>query len=412
MADIKNRIQDLRQAIRRLGANAFYCTLSDAHLSEYIQEADQFLTYLTGFTGSNAQVLITEHEAYLWTDSRYWEQASKELEGSDIVLMRQGEEGVPEVYQWLAEHNATTPFILAAPLETLSLVTFNSLAQSASRIMDFDDALINQLWSLRPSRAVRHLYVHKASSVSAKDKLLRLKAYLSTKGEGQGALLLTRLDDIAWLTNLRGSDIAFNPVFLSWALISQEKAHLFVHQKVLNSDIVSELMSSGWTICDYSELHEKLKELISQNTSILARETDLNAKLFTEIKDTFKDFKHPVALWKSIKTKEEIEGLKEVMKADGQALQDFIDEVKVRLARGEKLTENDAVDILHQKRSAIEGFIGESFGQSLRLTPTLHCLTMNLKRVKVRLFKRLVFCSWTPVLTMIKALQIQRGFGF
>ena len=171
-------------------------------------------------------------------------------------------------------------------------------------------------------------------------------------------------------------------------------------------------MSSGWTICDYSELHEKLKELISQNTSILARETDLNAKLFTEIKDTFKDFKHPVALWKSIKTKEEIEGLKEVMKADGQALQDFIDEVKVRLARGEKLTENDAVDILHQKRSAIEGFIGESFGQSLRLTPTLHCLTMNLKRVKVRLFKRLVFCSWTPVLTMIKALQIQRGFGF
>ena len=360
--DIKNRVQDLRQAILRLGANAFYCTLSDAHLSEYIQEADQFLTYLTGFTGSNAQVLITEHEAYLWTDSRYWEQASKELEGSDIVLMRQGEEGVPEVYQWLAEHNATTPFILASPLETLSLVTFNSLAQSASRIMDFDDALINQLWPLRPSRAVRPLYVHKASSESAKDKLLRLKAYLSTKGEGQGSLLLTRLDDIAWLTNLRGSDIAFNPVFLSWALISQEKAHLFVHQKVLNSDIVSELTSSGWTICDYSELHEKLKELISQNTSILARETYLNAKLFTEIKDTFKDFKHPVALWKSIKTKEEIEGLKEVMKADGQALQDFIDEVKVRLARGEKLTENDAVDILHQKRSAIDGFIGESFG--------------------------------------------------
>ena len=97
MTDIQNRIDSLRQAMRRLGANAFYCTLSDAHLSEYIQEADQYLSYLTGFTGSNAEVLITENDALLWTDSRYWEQAQKELAGTEIVLMRAGEEGVPEV---------------------------------------------------------------------------------------------------------------------------------------------------------------------------------------------------------------------------------------------------------------------------------------------------------------------------
>lgn len=362
MTDIQNRIDSLRQAMRRLGANAFYCTLSDAHLSEYIQEADQYLSYLTGFTGSNAEVLITENDALLWTDSRYWEQAQKELAGTGIVLMREGEEGVPEVHRWLAERNHQTPFILAAPLETLSLVSFNRLAESVSKVIDFDDGEINALWPQRPARTVHSLYIHRASSVSAKDKLMRLKEYLVKSKESESALLLTRLDDIAWLTNLRGSDIAFNPVFLSWALITREKALLFAHQKALTADIISHLRSSGWTICEYSALHEKLNDLISQSISILARESDLNAKLFTEIQASFKDFKHPVSLWKSIKTKEEIEGLKEVMKADGRALQDFIDEVKARLARGETLTENDAVDILHQKRSAIPGFIGESFG--------------------------------------------------
>lgn len=362
MTDIQNRIDSLRQAMRRLGANAFYCTLSDAHLSEYIQQADQFLTYLTGFTGSNAEVLITDTEAFLWTDSRYWEQAKKELDGTGIFLMRQGEEGVPEVHEWLAEAKPKTPFILALPLETLSLVTFKRLAESVSKVIDFEDSAINCLWPQRSSRTVNSLYIHHASSVSAKEKLVRLKDDLFKNKESEGALLLTRLDDIAWLTNLRGSDIAFNPVFLSWALVTCEKALLFVHQKELTADIISHLTSSGWTICEYSQLHEKLNDLVNHRVPILARENDLNAKLFTEIKDSFKDIKHPVALWKSIKTKEEIEGLKEVMKVDGRALQDFIDEVKARLTRGETLTENDAVEILHQKRSAIPGFIGESFG--------------------------------------------------
>ena len=362
MAEIQNRIDLLRQAMRRLGANAFYCTLSDAHLSEYIQEADQFLTYLTGFTGSNAEVVVTENDALLWTDSRYWEQAQKELAGTEIVLMRAGEEGVPEVHRWLAERNPQTPFILAAPFETISLEKFKRLAESVSKVIDFDDGEINALWPQRPARTVHPLYIHRASSVSAKEKLLRLKDYLLKNKESESALLLTRLDDIAWLTNLRGSDIAFNPVFLSWALITREKALLFVHQKALSPDTISHLTFSGWSICEYSELHEKLNDFISQSISILARENDLNAKLFTKIQASFKDFKHPVALWKSIKTQEEIEGLKEVMKADGRALQDFIDEVKMRLACGEVLTENDAVDILHQKRSVIPGFIGESFG--------------------------------------------------
>ena len=106
MSEIKTRLLSLRSAIKAMGADAFYCTLSDAHLSEYIQKADQFLSFLSGFTGSNAELLVTADKAFLWTDSRYWEQAERQLLNSGIALMRDGEKDVPSVAEWLSEVNA------------------------------------------------------------------------------------------------------------------------------------------------------------------------------------------------------------------------------------------------------------------------------------------------------------------
>ena len=361
MSLINQRIQNLRQAMHRLGANAFYCTLSDAHLSEYIQEADKFLTFLSGFTGSNAQLIVTDNQALLWTDSRYWEQAALELNDSGIVLMREGKEDVLSPHKWLTSQSDHTPVTLAVALETVSSVTFKKLKESVSAVVDFQPSEIDHLWTDRPHRTIKGLYIHHASSVSAHDKLKRLQSYLQSQNgfADSDSLLLTRLDDIAWLTNLRGSDIEFNPIFLSWALVSKREACLFVHTQALTEEITLHLQRAGWRVLPYETFEDELSKM---NASIWAREEDLNAKVFTLIHDRFKPCKHPVALWKSVKTPEEIAGLKEVMKADGQALEDFIEEIKDRLARGERLTENDAVDILHQKRSAIPGFIGESFG--------------------------------------------------
>ncbi|HJI94471.1 MAG TPA: M24 family metallopeptidase [Sutterellaceae bacterium] len=364
MSEIKSRLLSLRSAIKTMGADAFYCTLSDAHLSEYIQKTDQFLSFLSGFTGSNAELLVTADEAFLWTDSRYWEQAERQLLNSGIALMRDGEKGVPSVAEWLSEVNAKKSTVLALTLETLPMERYKKIQESVTKVIDFPDEAITKQWPDRPKRDVFPLYIHRASSVSAADKRKRLQEYIeSVDIQGSpSALLLTKLDDIAWLTNLRGSDIAFNPVFLSWALVMPESAILFLHDEILEDRVAQHLNEAGWTIAPYALLEKTIEGFIGQGGKVLARENDLNAKLYSQIKNAWVPVKHPVPLWKSVKTREEIAGLKEVMKADGEALQAFIDELKVRLANGEKLTENDAVDILHQKRSATEGFIGESFG--------------------------------------------------
>ena len=362
MTEVKNRLSALRQALKSLGANAFYGALSDAHLSEYIQKHDQFASFLSGFTGSNAQIIVTETEAFLWTDSRYWEQAESELRGSGITLMRDGDQAVPKITDWLKDKNSQLPLTLAVPLETLPLKRYGEFKECVSKVIDFPNNTIDSVWTERPAKTVNSLYIHHASSVSAENKLKRLQDWIGQHSGEKSALLLTKLDDIAWLTNLRGSDIEFNPVFLSWALVTQKDATIFLHQAILTEAIKEHLKSAGWQIAEYSEIDQALTELKDVGVTLLARENDLNARLYSLAENDWQLIKHPVALWKSIKTPEEIAGLRKVMKADGKAIDDFIDELKARLAKGERLTENDAAAILHEKRAAIPGFIGESFG--------------------------------------------------
>lgn len=346
----------LRTKLQEKGCNAFFISLCDPHLSEYIPNHYQFITPLTGFTGSNATVVVTMEEALLWTDSRYWEQASDELlEG--FTLMRDGDPQCMKVVDWLKVKNETTPLTLAAPLSCVSSVRYKELLEAVYSVVDFENAEIDDLWINRPALVFNPPFIHHASSVSSKDKLQRLREYLNDQ-KLHGSLLLTRLDDIAWITNLRGSDIDFNPVFLGWALVGRDRAILFINVEQLSDEVKRHLKTNGWDVLSYGAL----EMVLNGETQILVKTTDLNARLYQKFDAKIRDIKHPVALWKSIKTPDEIEGLKAVMVEDGRALELFIEEVKDRLAAGETLTENDAVDILHEYRSQIPGFIGESFG--------------------------------------------------
>lgn len=346
----------LRAKLQEKGCNAFFISLCDPHLSEYIPNHYQFITPLTGFTGSNATVVVTMEEALLWTDSRYWEQASDELlEG--FTLMRDGDSQCVKVVDWLKAKNETTALTLAAPLSSVSSARYKELLENVHLVVDFENTEIDCLWVDRPTLVFNPLFIHHTSSVSSKDKLQRLRDYLRDQ-ELHGSLLLTRLDDIAWITNLRGSDIDFNPVFLGWALVDPDRATLFVNTQCLTDEVKLHLNANGWDVLPY----DALEIVLDDETQILVKTTDLNARLYQKFESKIREIKHPVALWKSVKTSEEIEGLKAVMIEDGRALELFIEEVKDRLAAGETLTENDAVDILHKYRSRIPGFIGESFG--------------------------------------------------
>ena len=276
MSLINQRIRNLRQAMHRLGANAFYCTLSDAHLSEYIQEADKFLTFLSGFTGSNAQLIVTDNQALLWTDSRYWEQAALELNDSDIVLMREGKEDVPEPHKWLTSQSDHTLVTLAVALDSVSSTTFKKLKESVQTIVDFQQSEIDNLWPDRPHRTIKGLYIHHASSVSAHDKLKRLQSYLQSQNgfADSDSLLLTRLDDIAWLTNLRGSDIEFNPIFLSWALVSKREVCLFVHTQALTEEITLHLQRAGWRVLPYETFEDGFCEIHVAELYIMGKQAE------------------------------------------------------------------------------------------------------------------------------------------
>lgn len=348
-------LSDLRQILKQKGLNAFFVSLSDPHLSEYIPKHYKFISVLSGFTGSNATVIVTLQEAYLWTDSRYWEQATQELfEG--FTLMRQGDENVPEPHIWLKEKNNQTELHLAAPLSWISAPKYLQILEAVTSVSTFSDEAFSNLWPNRPQLVFNPPFIHHASQHSAREKLSRLQSLLS-EDSSKGALLLTRLDDIAWLTNLRGSDIEFNPVFLSWALIKTDCARLFLNLQQVSPEVSAHLKQAGWCLEDY----EKINEVLAAEEIILARTSDLNAAIFHTYQTKIKEYAHPIALWKAIKTEKEIQALKAKMREDGQALELFIEEVKKRLATGEVLYETDVVEILHRYRSQIPGFIEESF---------------------------------------------------
>ena len=362
---VREKIAKLRQKMAGLCCNAYYVSINDPHLSEYISDHFQIIEWLTGFTGSAGSLVVTDTDAYLWADSRYWEQAAIQLKDSGVQLMKWGEETVPTVLEWLGAENEKSPIDLLIHDELVSIEQYEKLADQVETLLGVSHTWLNDLWSDRPVLETHDVYPHRASVKSAQEKLTRLqqslKDFCEERSIEKGALLLTKLDDIAWLTNLRGSDIAYNPVFLSWALVFGNQAILFMDQTKIASDLKDELNRQGWTLADYRDIDREINETINNGETILFDKSQTNAHFLALTQGQFEDWAHPIPLWKSIKEPEETEGLKLAMKRDGDALTAFIEELRERLVAGEHLTENDAVEILHQKRLLQKNFISESF---------------------------------------------------
>ena len=360
---VREKIAKLRQKMAGLCCNGYYLTINDPHLSEYIPDHFQLLEHLTGFTGSAGTLIVTDTEAFLWADSRYWVQASQQLKDSGITLKKWGEENVVSPVEWLSQRE--TPLDLLIHDELVSIEQYEKLADATQTLLGVSNVWLNDLWPERPALAQNPIYPHTASVKTSEEKLCRLQKAIYQYEEDQSVsnvtLLLTKLDDIAWITNLRGSDIAFNPVFFAWATISTNDATLFVNTDRLPNDLQATLKTQGWTIEPYEAIDENITQKVDAGETIVFDQSQVNAHFLALTRGTHRHWDHPVALWKSIKEPEEIEGLKLAMKRDGVALMAFIEEVRERIAQGERLTENDAVEILHAKRLLQENFITESF---------------------------------------------------
>ena len=360
MNTVSNYLSALREAMKAQGLDALVIPSADPHLSEYLPAHWQARRELSGFTGSVGTFVVTADEAGVWVDSRYWEQATKQLAGSGIELQKSGQ--VPPYNDWLAA-NLPENAAVGIPSDMVSLTGKRTLAQSlaAKNIrIEHPDDLLDRVWSSRPSIPAETVFIHDPTYVSetAAEKLARVRAVMAEKGTDYH--LVSSLDDIAWLTNLRGSDVPFNPVFVSFLLIGKDNAVLFTDQGRLNAEAAAALQTSGITVEPYAQVADKLAQisgalLIEPNKTAVSTLVRLpeSVRLIESI--------NPSTFFKSVKSEADIVHIREAMEHDGAALCGFFAEFEDIIDNGGSLTEIDVDTMLHRHRSARPGFISLSF---------------------------------------------------
>lgn len=360
MNTVSNYLSALREAMKAQGLDALVIPSADPHLSEYLPAHWQARRELSGFTGSVGTFVVTADEAGVWVDSRYWEQAAKQLSGSGIELQKSGQ--VPPYNEWLAA-NLPENAAVGIPSDMVSLTGKRTLAQSltAKNIrIEHPDDLLDQVWTSRPAIPAETVFIHDPDYVSetAAEKLARVRAVMAEKVADYH--LVSSLDDIAWLTNLRGSDVPFNPVFVSFLLIGKDNAVLFTDRCRLNAEAAAALQTAGITVEPYAQVADKLAQiggvlLIEPNKTAVSTLVRLpeSVRLIEGI--------NPSTLFKSCKSEADIARIREAMEHDGAALCGFFAEFEDIIGNGGSLTEIDVDTMLYRHRSVRPGFISLSF---------------------------------------------------
>ena len=345
---IARKLQGLREELRERGLDGYLITGTDPHQSEYVPLRWRTREFISGFTGSAGTVVVTMDKALLWTDSRYWIQAGNELDGTGFILMRDGDKDVPSVSGWLAGSGLR----IGADGLTLSLSEKMRLEKAGVDIVITGD-LLSPLWPDRPSvpcTQTRKVGMEQAG-LSASKKLDAVRSALREKGADW--TLISSLDDIAWLTNLRADDIPYNPVFVSYAFISQDKAILFVDSARFSDEIMDEV-ASLYSIASYESIMEEGKGLFEGKGYISPERTSASiASMFSSFitgRDITTDMK-------ARKNETELEGMRKAHILDGVAYVRFLS----RLDRNGKYTEMGLARMLEDERARIEGYQGPSF---------------------------------------------------
>ena len=355
------RLAALRQAMQKQGIDAWIIPSADPHLSEYLPEHWQGRRWVSGFTGSVGTLVVTAATADLWADSRYWEQATAQLAGTGIELQKLGR-GRTHV-EALAEALGQGAVVGVAP-DMLSRAAKRQLEQAfvAKGIqLRADGDLLAGIWTERPALPAEPVVVHAAEFVSesAAEKLARVRAAMQEKGAAHH--LISSLDDIAWLTNLRGNDVSYNPVFLAHLLIGASSATLYVDDSRLTAPAREALAAAGISVAPYEKAADDIARL---SDSLLVDPAKVAASTLQSLKGTVPVIEsvNPSTLFKSVKSPADVAHTREAMIEDGVALCHFFADFEARLARGEVLNELDIDRMLLEFRSQRPNFVSPSFG--------------------------------------------------
>ncbi|SFH34049.1 aminopeptidase P family protein [Pseudomonas sp. NFACC45] len=359
---VPQRLARIRQLMNREGIHALLVPSADPHLSEYLPGYWQGRQWLSGFHGSVGTLIVTADFAGVWADSRYWEQATKELEGSGIELVKliPGQAGPLD---WLAEQTpeGATVAVDGAVMAVASARTLSDKLEARGARLRTDMDLLKEAWSDRPSLPNQPVYAHlpPQATVSRVEKLAKLRETLKERSADWH--FIATLDDIAWLFNLRGADVSFNPVFVSFALISQQQATLFVALDKVDAPLRAVLEQDGVTLRDYSEAAAALRE-VPNGASLQIDPARVTVGLLDNLDSGVKlvEGLNPTTLAKSRKSLADAEHIRRAMEQDGAALCEFFAWLESAWGR-ERITELTIDEHLTAARTRRPEFVSLSF---------------------------------------------------
>lgn len=357
----KEKLSLLRNEMKANGLDAFVVFNADPHMSEYFTPYWEERKWISSFDSSAGYIFITHDKAVLWTDGRYLVQAKNQLTGTGVDFFIEGTKDAPLSQEWLLNELPQGAKVgcngLCTPHNTWNLLS-DTLKRKGITLVD--KPLIEKIWKDRPKDDRKPIYVRaeKYTGRSTSDKLATLRGIMAEKGVTH--FLVTALDDIAWVTNLRGNDVNFNPVFLAYLCITPKSATLFVDTKQCNDSVKAYLKEQHIELKDY---HDYFKELQKLKGETILLSPDANQTIYNTVGEhnTLHIAPSPVQLLKAVKNETELEGFRKAMVKDGVALVNFFYWLENNIGKT-PLTEHSLGDIMDKFR-AEQGFLANSFGK-------------------------------------------------
>lgn len=357
---VKN-IEALRSAMKNAHVDAIIIPGTDPHQSEYVCDHWKIRDWVTGFTGSNGTAVVTSDNAGLWTDSRYYLQAEEQLKDTGITLYKEDMPGGLSITEWLAE-NMPEGGVLGVNGMLFSLHKANELEEFCGMqgfrfAVDFDP--FDTIWEGRPKRPKTDVFIH-APEISGEDSASKISRVMEAVGKvGAEALFIPSLDEIAWLFNIRGTDIPFNPVSISYAYISGDKKVIFIDKEKLNPEVIEYFRKNGIEIRDYETVQKFLGELPPSET-VVVDPTVVSDILARAIQSDKVYVKSPIGLFKARKNQVQINGVREAMVRDGVALVKLFMWIENHAHEG-SVKETDVSEKIREFRSLHPYYKGDSF---------------------------------------------------
>lgn len=360
---VKERISKLRAFMEEEGMDAYVVPSADNHQSEYVGEFFKARAYVTGFTGSAGTAVITKTKANLWTDGRYFLQAEHQLEGSGIKLFKMGNPDVPTVLEYIeAEMPSNGKLGFDGRLMAMQEgEDFVSKLVHKNVAIEYAYDLVDKVWEGRPKLANEPVFLleEKYSGESRLSKLCRVRGTM--KDLGANYHVITTLDDIAWLLNIRGNDVMYSPLVLCYAVVTMEKVDLFIEESRLNVSVKEALVKDGVVLRHYNDIYEFVKGFKAEDV-VLIDPNRINYALYKNIPAQTKKIEadNPTILFKAVKNPIELANIEKAHIKDGVAITKFMYWLKTNASKT-TITEISASEKLEEFRKQQEGYLWQSF---------------------------------------------------